>query len=345
MASIATGIAYHTLGKDSSSGAKMRAYQDDQSGGTDSGDARQAWARGYDEALVIRDGRTWPDVLDDLRAGRLVHLDVWHATASVCLSGSGQYGHTMAVAPDCKGGSWLVADPWCKPAKWARLPEATLKAGAEDWGRRVRDQTGGNTDPVALAIAAKVLMRRSFPEHEDHIPIPRADTGGPVPVMYTVTRPQPLTGGSTDMGILWNPTQWADPGIDLYLDSACTKKVTTTTAGGAPLTSLGPAAAQDPNGMDASSYSILVSTSKLATDPSVGNQRAILWAKRDDLPADTLKPPDAWDDSLWALSQDSTGRWPCPPAPDCPDEEEIITARDEEWVSWFLEGAPGQEPV
>ncbi len=150
--------------------------------------------------------------------------------------------------------------------------------------------------------------------------------------------------GGIDMGILWNPTQWADPGLDLYLDAACTVKVTSTTKGGAPLTSLGPAAAQDPNGMDANSYSILVSTSHLATDPTIGNQRAILWAKRSDLPADTLKPPQAWDDSLWALSQDSTGRYPCPAVPDCPDEDELIAARDEEWRDWLLSGSPGDQP-
>src|SRR5262245_10909828 len=90
MASIATGLDYHTLGAKTSTGAKMRQSQDDQSGGTDAGDAKQAWARGYSETLVIRDGNTWADALDDLRDGRLIHLDVWHVTVGgPCLSGSG----------------------------------------------------------------------------------------------------------------------------------------------------------------------------------------------------------------------------------------------------------------
>src|SRR5262249_48255310 len=152
-ASIATGIAYDTAsdakpqGAKTSTGAKMRSYMTDQSGGTDSADAKQAWTVGYSETLTIRDGNVWSTVLDALTAGRLVHLDVWHAATApapgICLSGSGAYGHTIAVLPDCKDGSWLVADPWCNPPKWGRVPEANLKKGAEEWGRRVYQTAGG----------------------------------------------------------------------------------------------------------------------------------------------------------------------------------------------------------
>ena len=196
MASIATGVDYQTLGKKTSTGAKMRASQDDQAGGTDSGDARQAWSRGYSEALVVRDGDPWSQVLSDLKAGRLVHLDVWHATAGgPCLSGTGKYGHTMAVAPEKNGSRWLVADPWCAPPKWVWWEESKLKAGAEEWGRRLREGTGG-TDPrdpfyrELLRAVARRLMNESYPGHEVDLGPDPGDTGGSTPVMFTATKAQ-----------------------------------------------------------------------------------------------------------------------------------------------------------
>ena len=108
MAAVATGIDYHTAGAITSTGAEMRTRQSDQVGGTDSGDAAEAWAT-YGQDLAIRDGRTWADLVVDLDAGRAVQLDVWHATAGgPCLSGSGAYGHSMAVAPERSGSRLLV---------------------------------------------------------------------------------------------------------------------------------------------------------------------------------------------------------------------------------------------
>ena len=102
MASIATGLDFDTLGAKKSTGAKMRCPSGDQEGGTDSGDAKRAWANGYGENLDIQDGKSWDDVLTDLKCFRYVHLDVWHATVGgPCLSGTGRYGHTIVVAPDC----------------------------------------------------------------------------------------------------------------------------------------------------------------------------------------------------------------------------------------------------
>ena len=100
MASIATGLDYESAGIQVSNGAEMRSRQSDQSGGTDSGDAAEAWAS-YGQTLRIRDGATWADAEHDLEAGRLVHLDVWAASAAgPCLVGDGGYGHTIAVAPE-----------------------------------------------------------------------------------------------------------------------------------------------------------------------------------------------------------------------------------------------------
>ena len=215
MASIATGIDFHTGGYDTSTGAKMRTYTDDQSGGTDSGDAKQSWDRGYDQTLIVRDGNGWDQVLADLRAGRLVNLDVWHATVGgPCLSGSGQYGHNMAVLPDCSEGAWLVADPWCKPGSWVRVSESKLKAGAEDWGRRVYGYAVATRGPLPpelearariLAAVARELMNRYYPGHPAYGDAPPpVDTGGPPPVLFTVTRAQPLEG--SDMGTQFTVT-------------------------------------------------------------------------------------------------------------------------------------------
>jgi hypothetical protein len=337
MASIATGLDYHTLGAKKSTGSKMRSYQDDQSGGTDSGDANQAWDRGYGQDLRVMDGNSFDNALADLRAGRLVHLDVWHAkVGGPCLSGSGAYGHTMAVAPEYSDGKWLVADPWCSPPKWSWVTESKLRSGAEYWGSQVYGaaaleadypaDSSGPRDPRVLLIVARIvkrLMDRWYPgrERDDTplvfddegtlIPDDGGDTGGGA-ILYTTTKVQ--TAGGNDVGILWDPMRWADPGVDLYLDTAFTTKVTATEPGG-EITTLGPAARVDENGADWNAMAVLVSTGKLATDPAIGNQRAILWAKRSDLPDAALATDQAWDDGAWSYLGNAAARYPCPEVP------------------------------
>jgi hypothetical protein len=203
MASICTGLDYDTRGGKTSTGAKMRTYTTDQSGGTDSGDAKEAWSKGYNESLTVRDGLTFDAALSDLAAGRLVHLDVWAATlGGVCLSGAGGYGHTIAVLPDCESNAWLVSDPWCSPPKWARVSESKLRAGAEEWGRRIYGQaTGGQRwmgNEAALIAAMRLAARRLMGQFhaggdEDRSADP-GDTGGGGRIMFTVTVAQPLKG-------------------------------------------------------------------------------------------------------------------------------------------------------
>jgi hypothetical protein len=197
MASICTGLDFDTLGKKTSTGAKMRSYTDDQSGGTDSGDAKQSWLRGYAENLRVMDGHTWADAVADLNAGRLVHLDVWAAavgSTGMCLSGSGAYGHTIAVAPEKNATRWLTADPWCSPPKWQWCEAAKLQKGAETWAGQVRaEQTKGPPGPIAEII--RRLMTRWTPEHpREDPPDPPETAGGSI--YYTTTAAHPAGEGS-----------------------------------------------------------------------------------------------------------------------------------------------------
>jgi hypothetical protein len=197
MASIATGLDYETGGAKRSTGAAMRTHTADQSGGTDSGDAREAWADGYGESLTVRDGAGWPEALAALAAGHLVHLDVWHAAVGgPCLSGGGAYGHTIAVLPDCAGGSWLVADPWCSPAKWSRVTEAKLRAGAEAWGAEVYGRareapeyaTGSAGERAAIVERiVRELMTRYHAGGEELVARFSPDTGGQS-ILFTQTQ-------------------------------------------------------------------------------------------------------------------------------------------------------------
>lgn len=209
MASIATGLDHESRGSQLSTGAAMRARQDDQSGGTDSADAAQAWGT-YGRTLVIRDGATFEDALADLDAGRLVHLDVWAADcAGPCLSGSGAYGHTIAVAPERSGDRWLVADPWCNPPKWAWWDESLLRAGAESWGGMT--YTAATSGPAPLPIDEAVLLARmrlaakrfmsAFRPDAPATTRPRDTGGSGGRILFTTTNaPAPETEG-TDMAI------------------------------------------------------------------------------------------------------------------------------------------------
>jgi hypothetical protein len=365
MASIATGLDYDTKGAKKSTGKAMRSKQDDQSGGTDSGDAKQAWDRGYGENLSIRDGETWADLLGHLRDGHLVHVDVWHASVGgPCLSGSGAYGHTMVILPTLTGSNWKVSDPWCSPAKWSNVSEAKLKAGAEEWGRRVYGaaaleadypaDSSGPRDPRVLVVVSRIvrrLMSLSYPGHETTMPNPPpADTGGGQPILFTfATSYPPTAGGSTTggtaVGIYYNPARWAiTKDLPVYLDTSGAFKVTTLKAG-AVITSLGAKAAHEGaggDGLDQTWRAVLVNTGGLVDGESPTRQ-AVLWCRSADMPADSQATSSDWDGSIWSLAHNPDGRFPCPaapPCPDCPDQAEVIAARDEEWVAWTLEGSP-----
>jgi hypothetical protein len=361
MASIATGLDYDTEGKKTSTGAKMRSHQDDQEGGTDSRDARQAWSQGYGENLDIQDGNSWAQLLADLKDYRLVHIDVWHKTvgSQVCVSGSGAYGHTMAVLPDCKDNQWLVADPWCNPPKWQRVDEAKLRAGAEEWGNRVYGKaTSGpgrdwKANPPTLDELREVARELMTIYHaggaEDPSEDP-GDTGGGQRIMYTATTGHAPGSGGGSVGIKFDMRQWtATNDIPVYLEASTAQKVTTISKG-VTFVSVGYKAAVDENGLDSNWVAVRVKTGGLIPGSDDVALEAILWAQKSDMPGDGASQnptPAGWDASVWSLMGTPTGVYPCPPPVpgpgDCTDEvAQAINARDDEWREWLLDGAPGQ---
>lgn len=201
MAAAATGLDYHTLGDKTSTGAKMREFSGDTSGGTNTDEIVRAWDRGYHEEAHDRDGHTFDKVLDDLWDGRLVMLQVWHRTVGgPCLSGDGTYGHGLAVAPEQRldedgHREWLVSDPWCKPPKWVWVDQSKLKAGAEEWATRcAREAVGGpgpypdirDIDKRVLRAAVERLFSRFNPNNPAPLK-PPPEVGGGGGILFAAT--------------------------------------------------------------------------------------------------------------------------------------------------------------
>lgn len=135
MAVGATHLDYHTQGAETSTGAKMRSFQSDQSGGTDADDLRKAWERGYGETLVIRNGRYWRDLEADRAKGWFVEIDVWYADLPDRCQSAASFGHTVGVAPETRSdGFWLVSDPLCTAYKW--MDPDDIRKAAQTWGNR-----------------------------------------------------------------------------------------------------------------------------------------------------------------------------------------------------------------
>ena len=239
MSGIATGIDYHTLGAITSTGAEMRSRQSDQEGGTDSGDSAEAW-RTYGQELLIRDGLTFDDALADLRAGRALQLDVWHATTGgPCLSGSGAYAHDLAIAPEQSGTRWLVADPWCSPARWEWWEELLLRAGAEKLGSQVftaatagHAWAGSETELVSrMQRALRAISTRYRPEAPAMVE-PRDVGGAGGRILYTATRAHsPAESEERDMAINAASglvTEWhaaIAAGVAFYADAKLTERL------------------------------------------------------------------------------------------------------------------------
>lgn len=318
MASIATGIDFETRGATTSTGSAMRARQSDQSGGTDSGDAVQAW-RSYSETLAVGDGGTFDDLLDELAAGKLVHVDVWHASVGgPCLSGSGAYGHTMAVAPESSGSRWLVADPWCSPPKWVWVETARLRAGAETWGDKVyttaRATPGWDTGGAAIRAAilravVKRLMSANHPGGAEGIDA--GDTGGSGgPILFTTTD---VAGGS-DMaiqavgGVTSGYTCALSKGEDFYADADLRDRLGELSAD-AKVRYIGGV-------IHGVARAILVSTGTAYSDKVARPTIVYIPTAACTPVADPVAPPAD------------------------PDVDAALAARDDAWSTWLLDGSP-----
>ena len=320
MTAIAVGLDYESAGIQTSTGAEMRARQSDQSGGTDSGDAAEAW-QSYGQSLRIRDGETFADAIDDLEGGRLVHLDVWAAAcAGPCLSGSGEYGHTIAVAPEKSGTRWLTCDPWCSPPKWTWWEEALLRAGAETWGGMCYSgATAGMAAPsvtesilrALMRLAAKRLMSQYRPDFPAVIRPP--DTGGGAGrIMFTTTSAPPSETEEGEMpmqaasGLASTIRARIVKGVDWYRDGNLTQRGGSMSSDAdvvyvaAPIGETGDAA-----------YAVVVNTANLYSDGQV--RPSVVYVAAVD--ADTYSVPPV-------------------------DADEAVEARDQEWESALRHGQP-----
>jgi hypothetical protein len=240
MAAAAMGIDMHTHGRITSTGDAMRDRSGDTSGGTNTDEVVRAW-KAYGEQARDRDGHTWDEALDELWDGRGLMLQVWHATTGgPCLSGSGAYGHGLAIAAEQRTVSdgsrqWLVSDPWCKPPKWAWWDQSRLKAGAEEWVRHAASGAGGDPDgdPRRLPLhvlqrLAAALMARYDPAHPGpEVHLPPLGAGGPVGILYASTD---IYVGGSDVAIQAPSSLHSDYVLELpegtpyYGDSELTDK-------------------------------------------------------------------------------------------------------------------------
>ena len=310
LASAAAGIDYHSRGSILSTGAEMRARQSDQSGGTDSGDAAEAWAS-YGETLRIRDGATFADALYDLEAGRLVHLDVWAAScAGPCLSGTGAYGHTIAVAPEQSGTRWLTSDPWCSPPKWVWWEEALLEAGAEQWGGMTYTAataglrwTGDERALRALMrLAAKRLMSLYRPDAPAVVAPP--DTGGSSGrIMFTTTgtHAQAEEGDmpiNSAAGLITGLRTEVPQGVEFFADPNLTRRL------GAMSSTADVVYVGNPIGetVTGGSRAIQVNTSSAYNDGSV--RPTIVYVAADEVDPYSVPPPAEVDEAEIRREQD-----------------------------------------
>jgi len=303
MASIATGLDYESAGLQTSTGAEMRARQSDQSGGTDSGDAAEAWAS-YGQALRVRDGATFDDARADLVAGRLVHLDVWAAAMAPagCPSGTGQYGHTIAVAPEQSGTRWLVSDPWCSPPKWAWIDEALLREAAETWGGMCYGEATSGRGSIAesvlralMRLAAKRLMSQYRPDAPALVAPPFDTAGAGGRIMFTTTSAPAPEIEEADMpivaaaGLVSTVRARIAKGVDWYEDANLTRRGGSFSADadiwyiGAPVGEL----------VEGGSYAVQVNTGSIYGDGVV--RPTIVYVAVADADTYTAVPPSGAD--------------------------------------------------
>lgn len=209
MSSGAMALDFHTQGRVQMWGGQLRKLQSDQTGGTDIGDLKVAWSRlGY--TLTDRRGKTWADLIVDLKSGRGVVLqgdyDVF--TGGDTCQSSFDGDHAIYLNPEFfeSNTQIAVADPLCKGFK--RISAKALRAYAEKLGRRSFD-----TPAAGGGVRILYAVTRAWPV----IPLPDTSTGG------------------TDVGLKFEPQAGGDGRVvytkDAHMWNVFTKKQVQVKAG------------------------------------------------------------------------------------------------------------------
>lgn len=204
MASGAMALDFHTLGKVQKWGGELRKHQSDQTGGTDIGDLKQAWAY-YGYTLVDRRGKDWNQLVADLKSGRGVVLqgDYEVLTGADSCQTSFDGDHAIYLNPQFYNGNLNVAvgDPLCKAFK--QITMANLKKYAEKLGRA----TYGTTSPQKILYATTAA-------HPDPVVPPPAPKGEEMIIGENLVR-------TSDHFVK------VAKGTVVYKDPACTVQLTT----------------------------------------------------------------------------------------------------------------------
>lgn len=317
MAVAATHLDYHTGGKKTSTGAKMRALQDDQTGGTDSQDAQKAWARGYNELLVIRDGSLWERLEDDRNLGRFIEIDVLYSLITNRCQQASAFGHTMGIAPESRSGQWLVSDPLCTSYKY--MDPSEIRRAAEAWGQRVYGE-GFSGRTVGCEGPSSFL------------PAPEGSTERAVNVPSGTRYHPGLTGGSTGLRIRYSTSVTEGEGLGSTVPIKIYRQLAEVAAGVDFYDA--PGGARIGEMSNAGTLEILGVPMDKSADHLNWGWRAVIVATQalDGVVADKL---------VYFLTETLQNLRPAPPAPpptgDC---TEAVAKRDAEWVKHLTPPTP-----
>lgn len=189
MASGATLLDRHTLGRITCTGSRMRAHQFDQVGGTDLMDLDTAWLRGHGQNLDVRMRIAWPDLINLVTYGQAMVLQLWYGSLGNYRFQLNFYGNhsvqinqvgTMRISTGQTVPAALMLDPLGRGVKrWVPLTVLRRAAGY----LKVT-----STRIVGLGYAYAALARRTGRYVTSTITPPPA---GSVPTLVLTKPPAP----------------------------------------------------------------------------------------------------------------------------------------------------------
>jgi hypothetical protein len=241
-----------------------------------------------------------------------------------CPSGTGQYGHTIAVAPEKSGTRWLTSDPWCSPPKWAWIDESLLREASETWGGMCYGEATSGRGSLAEAVlralmrlAAKRLMSAYRPDAPATVVPPFDTSGSGGRIMFTTTSAPVSESLEVDMpinaapGLVTGIRARVGKGVDWFKDANLTLR------GGSFSSDADIVFVGSPVGetVEGGAYAVQFNTGVIYADSQVRPTVAYI-AVAD---ADTYSVP----------------------LPGTGEVDEALDNRDAEWRDWLLDGAPG----